>query len=117
MNRTIGGLAATAITLLAATSVAAHTRLVASNPAANAAVAAPTRIVLTFSERLEPRFSGFSLSRGGGRVPTTPAVGRDRRTLVGSPSRPLQPGVYRVAWRAVSIDGHRVQGAYGFTVR
>jgi len=31
--------------------------------------------------------------------------------------RPLAPGNYRVTWRAVSVDTHRTEGAYSFTVR
>ena len=30
---------------------------------------------------------------------------------------PLEPGVYKVAWRAVSIDTHVTEGNHTFTVR
>jgi methionine-rich copper-binding protein CopC len=32
------------------------------------------------------------------------------------PLRKLGPGTYTVHWRAVSVDTHRTQGTYRFTV-
>ena len=95
----------------------AHARLMAANPAVNATTAAPGQIVLTFTERLQPQFSRFELTRGGVRIAIRSSVGRDRRTLVGIPARPLASGRYQVAWRAVTSDAHRMQGTYSFVVR
>lgn len=117
INRIALALGAGAALMLAATQVQAHAKLVGANPAANGAVSSPRQIVLKFSERLQPQFSGFDISTRGARVPMKAAIGRDRLTLVGTPSRPLAPGVYKVAWHAVTADTHRMQGAYGFTVR
>ena len=40
----------------------------------------------------------------------------DNRTLqIGL--KPLAPGDYRVEWHATSVDTHKTQGAFGFTVR
>jgi methionine-rich copper-binding protein CopC len=117
MNRTPLVLAGAAAALMAATQVQAHAKLVAANPAANAAVTAPKQIVLKFSEKLQPQFSGFEVSKDGARVPMKAAVGKDRLTMVGAPARPLAPGPYQVAWHAVTADTHRMQGSYSFTVR
>ena len=40
----------------------AHAKLVRSNPAMNAAVAAPKAITLTFDEKIVPAFSSFTVS-------------------------------------------------------
>jgi methionine-rich copper-binding protein CopC len=37
--------------------------------------------------------------------------------LVTPVSAPLKPGVYTVHWHAVSVDTHRTQGSFQFTVR
>jgi methionine-rich copper-binding protein CopC len=29
---------------------------------------------------------------------------------------PLKPGLYHVTWHAVSVDSHRTEGGYTFTV-
>lgn len=115
MNRT--AVAAAAVALLAATQVQAHAKLLGANPPVNSTVAAPRQIVLTFSEKLQPRFSGFDLSKAGAQVPLKATVGKDRLSLVGAPARPLAPGAYRVAWHAVTADTHRMQGAFTFVVR
>ncbi|MBE7220420.1 MAG: copper homeostasis periplasmic binding protein CopC [Caulobacteraceae bacterium] len=108
-----------AATLLAAGAASAHARLVASDPAAGAAVAPPRAVSLTFNERLTPAFSAFDLSSGDGRRAAAKVVlARDGRTLIGTPQRPLAAGAYTVDWRAVSSDdGHRTEGRLRFTVR
>lgn len=105
--------------LAMATQAAAHVSLVKATPAANAAGAAPTAIQLQFSGKLEPKFSGFDLLKAdGSKVPVVagPAAA-DGRAISGKVGQPLSPGVYKVAWRIVSTDGHRMTGAYNFTVR
>jgi methionine-rich copper-binding protein CopC len=115
MNRTAFSLAA--VTLLAATQVQAHAKLLGANPPVNSTVAAPRQIVLKFSEKLQPKFSGFDLSKGGARVSMKSTVGKDRLTMMGAPASPLAPGAYSVVWHAVTADTHRMQGAYSFVVR
>ena len=117
MNRTALTLAAGACLLLAASQAVAHAKLVAASPATTAALPAPRQIILTFNEKLLPKFSGFEVFRNGARIPMKATVSKDRHTLVGAPGRPLSPGAYKVAWHAVTADAHRMQGAYSFTVR
>lgn len=96
----------------------AHAHLTASTPAAEAVVAAPKTLSLTFSEALEPKFSGLTLAApGGGGVPLSVSASEDRRTLVATPAKPLAPGVYKAVWHAVAKDGHPMEGGYSFTVR
>ncbi len=117
MTRTYAGAAAAAAVLaLLAGRAEAHAHLVTSSPAAGATVPAPRKIELTFSERLEPKFSGAALSKAGGApAPATAKVAG--KSIVATPSAPLAPGAYQVKWRVVSADGHRVTGGYAFTVR
>jgi hypothetical protein len=41
----------------------------------------------------------------------------DKSTLVAPISQPLKPGVYKVIWHAVSVDTHKTQGSFQFTVK
>ena len=103
-----------------ATQAAAHAHLVTTTPLANAAAPAPRQLALRFSERLQPRFSGLAVTMprmNNMAVPMAVAVSKDGKSLVATPAKPLSAGLYRVSWRAVTADTHRVQGAYTFTVR
>jgi methionine-rich copper-binding protein CopC len=101
-----------------ATAAPAHPHLVAAAPAPNSIVVRPARIALRFSERLIPRFCRVEILDGAGRpqAMATAATG-DGLGLVLTPPRPLAPGAYRVNWRAVSVDTHRLEGSYSFEVR
>ena len=106
------------VVILGAGPAMAHARLVAANPAKAAAVAPPPRISLTFSQRLEQKFSGLTLSNArGSAVKLKTSVGKDGLTLIAVPQSPLTPGAYLVKWHAVAGDAHRMEGSYSFTVR
>ncbi len=99
--------------LLATATVAeAHARLMIANPAANTRVAAPREVRLRFSEPLIARLSAIAvLDQAGHAVPTGRfGLSQDRRQLaVALPAR-LAAGTYRVNWRVVSADPHRITG-------
>lgn len=101
--------------LLAASAPAlAHAHLEKSAPTANARVKAPGRVVLNFSETLEPIFSGASISDAAGKdVPAAKSVGGSTITLL---PMALKPGTYSVAWHSVGQDTHRLSGSFHFTV-
>lgn len=103
----------------AAAQAQAHAHLVAASPAANAVVAAPKALVLHFSERLEPKFSGVEVFKAdGSKAPVASEISADdRKTIIGRPTGPLPPGVYQVKWRTVAADGHRMDGTFSFVVR
>jgi len=99
-----------------ATEAAAHAHLLKSDPAPNASVATPRKVSLEFSEKLEPKFSGADLTKaGGGAVAATSDV--QGKILAVSPRTALAPGAYKVTWRVVSADGHKMKGDYSFTVK
>jgi len=80
--------------------------------------ASPKEIRLTFTEAIEPRCSGIDLTTGDGRAIATGAAavdpGNDKQLVLMVP--PLTPGRYRVHWHVVSVDTHRTEGEYSFTV-
>lgn len=97
----------------------AHAHLEKATPAAGATVSAPSAIRLEFSEDIEPKFSGLTLTGPGGAASlgtATLAPGR-ADTLVVPVEKPLAPGAYTVKWRALSADSHKTQGAFSFTVK
>lgn len=117
--RSLTAAGAAAALLSAAAEAEAHAHLVGASPAANATVAAPKTLVLHFSERLEPKFSGVEVFKAdGSKAPVTSEIlAEDRKTIIGRAIGPLAPGVYQVRWRTVAADGHRMEGTYSFNVR
>ena len=106
-----------AAALLGATAAEAHAKLVSSNPGANATVAAPKQLVLKFSEKLQPKFSGADVAMPGMVTPAKVSFAKDGRTMIVQPTAALMAGAYTVKWHAVTADTHRMQGTYSFTVR
>jgi methionine-rich copper-binding protein CopC len=90
----------------------------AAPPVGGTVPASPKEIRLTFSEGIEPRFSGIELATGDGRTVATGASAVDpangKQLVLGLP--PLAPGRYRVHWHVVSVDTHRTEGEYSFVV-
>jgi hypothetical protein len=94
-----------------------HAFLRHAEPGAGATLAAPPKIIaLTFTEKLEPVFSGVAVIDSSGHGVEAGAVQIGGNVII-VPLRPLAPGTYRVAWHAVSVDTHRTEGAYSFKVR
>ncbi len=117
---TLAGLIAGGAILIAG-SAAAHAQLVKSDPAANATVAAPKTVSLTFNEKLTPAFSKFELSMpamNGMKVKMKTTVSTDHLTIIGKPQGKLMPGAYTITWHAASSDdGHKMDGTVPFNVK
>ncbi|ACK49441.1 copper resistance protein CopC [Methylocella silvestris BL2] len=98
----------------------AHAMLESATPAVGATVTtAPTEIRLTFSEGVEAKFSGVQVTTAAGAAVKSgkPALDpADKKTLVIPISDALAPGIYKVKWHVVSVDTHKTQGAFSFTV-
>jgi methionine-rich copper-binding protein CopC len=100
--------------LATATPAFAHASLKSSDPAANASVKSPNLIKLTFSEALEPAFSGAELADAAGTsIPVSKSVGGTSITLL---PMGLRPGGYKVTWHSVGHDTHRISGSFSFKV-
>ena len=98
----------------------AHAHLKAATPAADSTVAPPTELALTFSEGVNLRFTGVTLTSVGGTVVDTgPGAFRPGgdETLVLPLPKPLAPGRYSVEWHALATDGHKTTGHYTFTIK
>ena len=97
----------------------AHAFLKTAAPAVGSTVqAAPGKVVITFTEGVEPRFSTIAVQDASGARVDAGGVhldGGNTRLAVGL--RPLQPGTYKVIWHATAVDTHKTQGSYNFTVK
>jgi copper resistance protein C len=100
--------------LVAATPAFAHAKLTAYDPTADAKVKTPKMIRLTFSEKLEPAFSGASLIDAAGKtVPLASSVAGSGITLL---PLALRPGRYKVTWHSVGQDTHPMKGSFSFEI-
>jgi len=111
--------AASIFWLLGCASAQAHAFLVKSNPPVGSTVtAAPSALLLTFTEGLEIPFCSVAVTDGMG---MNDAAGKPQ-AVPGHPEQmmvPLNvemPGKITVAWHAVSVDTHKTEGSFSFTV-
>lgn len=118
MKRTLL-LAAAALASCLSTGAWAHAHLSHPSPAENSTVAAPAQVRLSFSEGIELAFSEVNLvSDTGETVKTQLSLAQGTPvTLIATPSAALKAGVWQVQWKVVSVDTHRSQGEYRFTVQ
>ncbi|MFV2018462.1 copper resistance CopC family protein [Micromonospora sp. LOL_023] len=119
--RVTRGFAATllvvAAIILPASPALAHNQLASSQPGQNTRVAqSPEEIVLEFTERLNVEHTTIVVTDvAGAQLPVDgPTVDQQRGVV--RPVNPLPDGVYTVAYRVVSADGHPVQGTFRFAV-
>jgi methionine-rich copper-binding protein CopC len=81
--------------------------------------ASPAEIRLQFSEAVEPALSHVALKTGDGRVvalASESVLPSDHHIMIAKPAAALAPGIYHVVWKVVSVDTHRTEGDYCFTV-
>jgi copper resistance protein C len=104
--------------LIATTPVFAHAFLDHAEPAVGATVAKPTQISIWFTEDLEPAFSAIEVTDAdGGRVDTGDThIDSANPKLLHVSLKSLAAGTYKVSWHVVSVDTHRTQGDFSFTV-
>ncbi|WP_158747251.1 copper homeostasis periplasmic binding protein CopC [Acidisphaera sp. L21] len=107
--------------LLASTSIAfAHAHLKTATPAPDSTVqAAPTAIGIDFTEGVEPQYSSIVVQNADGQAVSTGAAATapDNNKHLSIGVGTLAPGMYRVIWHATSVDTHKTQGTYQFTVK
>ncbi len=105
-----------ALLLALAAPAAAHSRLVATTPAADSVLpTAPGEITLNFNESVSSRYTHIAVTRTDGTsvvIGTTVVAG----ATVRQPLAALADGRYTVSYQAVSEDGHPVGGTFAFTV-
>ncbi|GAA0408580.1 copper resistance CopC family protein [Micromonospora gifhornensis] len=110
-------LAATALLAAPASPAYAHNVLRKATPAQDAELTkAPTKVTLDFLQKLNPAFTTVTLSDADKQPVATSEPEVDGTKATVTIDSPLPNGVYTVAYRVVSNDGHPVQGSYKFTV-
>lgn len=107
------------VMLVIASPARAHAFLERALPPVGSEISGPPhQIVLTFTEGVEPLFCTIELHDAAGRVVTTgkprTEQGNDRKLVVDLPS--LHSGHYTVVWHATSVDTHKTEGSYQFTI-
>ena len=117
MIRSLFPLAAMAI--CTASPALAHAFLERAVPPVGSELAAsPPELVLTFTEGVEPLFSSIELRDAAGATVTISKPhtrpGNDRQLVIELPS--LHEGKYTVIWHATSVDTHKTEGNFRFSV-
>jgi len=107
-------LASLAMTTLAS----AHAMLDKASPAVGSTVTSPPRAVsLTFTEKVEGAFSTIRVEdAAGARVDAGKAQVEGGRNVLRVNLKSLGPGTYKVIWKVLSVDTHRTDGNFTFTV-
>ena len=112
-------LAAGAAAVAVPAAASAHAYLVKTVPGASVTLSVPPpAVALTFDEAVEPRFALISVTDVQAHQETSGPLHRSASnpdTLV-VPLKKAPEGWYLVYWRAISVDGHPVQGAFTFAV-
>jgi copper resistance protein C len=94
----------------------AHAFLDHASPLVGSTVAsAPREVSLTFTQNLEASFSSVQVTdANGARVDQGKAQISGNTMRVGLKS--LAAGTYRVRWQALSVDTHKTEGSFTFSV-
>lgn len=105
--------------LLLAGSAQAHAHLQRATPAADSTVSDTTQVQAWFSEALEPTFSTLTVTGPDGKRVDhgdTHVDDKDAKHLSVSVDAKA-PGTYSVDWAATSVDTHKSNGKFTFTVK
>ncbi len=97
----------------------AHAFLDRASPAVGSEVSgSPPSLNLTYTEPVEPLFSTVQVTdSSGARVDEgTPVPLQDGRVL-SVKLKTLHPGAYAVEWHVTSVDTHKTEGHFTFTVK
>ena len=90
----------------------------ASPPVGSEIAASPPEVSIIFTEGVEPLFSRIEVDGADGAAIATGkqhvAPDNNRRLIIELPKLP--PGTYTVIWHVTSVDTHKTEGNYRFTV-
>ncbi len=109
-----------AVSALAPTPARAHAFPERAEPRVGSTVrTAPSRVQIWFDGDLEPAFSTITVTDAGGHRIDRGDGGVDpqNRRLLQVDLATLTPGVYKVTWRVLAVDGHRTEGDFAFTYK
>ena len=114
----LGAIAFVASGFFLSSAANAHAEVVSTSPVDNTQVATPTEISVTFSEEIVLEYSSLLLFDGAGTAMPQDAATLDASGTVLATAIPetLAPGMYRVVWHNLSVDGHEEDGEFLFEV-
>ncbi|HZM03914.1 MAG TPA: copper resistance protein CopC [Candidatus Saccharimonadales bacterium] len=98
----------------------AHAFLDHAEPKVGSVVAiSPGELKLWFTQRLEPAFSWLQVQDASGQEvdKKNAHLDADDKSLLIVSLPQLPAGTYTVIWHAVSVDTHKTQGRFKFTVK
>lgn len=106
---------------LSPASAFAHAHLLKAEPSENSVLKkAPAEIVLSFSEPLEAAMSKVEVMDSGGNPvatgPLTPDASDPRTIRASLEVAKATKATYKIKWKAVSKDAHKMLGGFEFTV-
>ena len=100
--------------------VHAHAFLDHAEPKVGATLpASPPEVKIWFTQNVEPAFSLIEVQDASGKDvdnKDTHRDAKDKSLLIVSLAK-LPPGKYSVVWHVISVDTHRTQGRFQFTVK
>jgi methionine-rich copper-binding protein CopC len=97
----------------------AHAFLLRSSPPVGSDVpSTPARLTLRFTEPVEVLFCTVELRNPSGAAISVPAptLAADDPTMMVIPLPKLGPGTYTVIWHVTSVDTHKTEGQFQFTI-
>ena len=97
----------------------AHAFLDRASPAVGSEVSgSPPVLNLTYTEPVEPLFSTVYVTNSSGvRMDDGKPAPLDDGRILSVKLKPLSPGVYNVEWHVTSVDTHKTEGHFTFTVK
>lgn len=111
---------ACALFLAVQSSAWAHAFLDHSEPKVGSTVkSSPTEVKIWYTQELEPAFSSIKVKNAQGKEvdKKNVHVSKKDRALLEVSLPKLPPGTYTVSWHVVSVDTHRTQGHFEFTIK
>jgi methionine-rich copper-binding protein CopC len=109
----------TAAACLAGQAAFAHAFLDRASPAVGSEVSgSPPALKLTYTEPVEPLFSTVQVTDfSGARVDDGKPAPLEGGRVLSLKLKPLPPGAYHVEWHVTSVDTHKTEGHFTFTVK
>lgn len=97
----------------------AHAFLDRASPAVGSDVpTSPPALNLTYTEPVEPLFSTVHVTdASGARMDEGKPATQDDGRILSVKLKPLPPGSYTVEWHVTSVDTHKTEGHFTFTVK
>ena len=98
--------------------LSAHLKLMRSAPAADDVLASsPDVMQLWFTEEPLLPLSGVTLTGPRGPIKLEPLKAGVDRSVVAKVGATLEPGAYRLEWKAAGDDGHVISGQVPFSIK